>query len=102
MDRGDRDDGYGKRQGAGNRSHRSASLRGAHGGSGGALYAGFDLGLVVPFVLCLNFLAGFACLLAGLGLRAGACWAQRLSLAIFLATFAVLLAIALHVMWGGG
>lgn len=40
--------------------------------SGGrALFGGADMGAVVPFVLWFNFVAGFAYLLAGIGLWRG-------------------------------
>lgn len=69
--------------------------------SGGrALFGGADMGVVVPFVLWFNFLAGFAYVVAGVGLWTGRGWAAGLSLAIFAATVAVLLAFALHVASG--
>jgi hypothetical protein len=58
--------------------------------SGGrALFGGADMGAVVPFVLWFNFLAGFAYVLAGLGLWYRTNWATGLSLVIALATAAV-------------
>ena len=70
--------------------------------SGGrALFAGVDMGAVVPFVLWFNFMAGFAYVLAGLGLWRGAAWAPVLSIAIAAATAAVFAAFLWHV-WGGG
>jgi hypothetical protein len=58
--------------------------------SGGrALFGGVDMGAVVPFVLWFNFVAGFAYVLAGIGLLRGAGWAPLLSLAIATATVAV-------------
>jgi hypothetical protein len=68
---------------------------------GRALFGGAEMGAVVPFVLWFNFTAGFAYVLAGLGLWQRAPWARWLSLAILLATTAVLLAFAIHV-WSGG
>ena len=70
--------------------------------SGGrALFGGADLGAVVPFVLWFNFAAGFAYVLAGLGLWRGAPWAPVLAAGIALATAAVLAAFLWHV-WRGG
>ena len=55
--------------------------------SGGrALFGGADMGAVVGFVLWFNFLAGFAYVLAGVGLWTGRPWAPPLSLAILLAS----------------
>lgn len=56
---------------------------------------------VVPFVLWFNFLAGFAYVLAGIGLWRGSRWGVWLSLAIVLATAVVYGAFLLHV-WRGG
>ncbi len=70
--------------------------------SGGrALFGGVDMGAVVPFVLWFNFAAGFAYVLAGLGLWRGAGWAPGLSLGIALATVAVFAAFLVHVATGG-
>ncbi len=68
---------------------------------GGALFAGVDMGAVVPFVLWFNFTAGFVYIAAGIGLWRGAEWAPALSLVIAIATSAVLLAFLGHV-WNGG
>lgn len=58
--------------------------------SGGrALFGGADMGAVVPFVLWFNFLAGFAYVLAGLGLWYRSSWSIGLSVSIALATAAV-------------
>ena len=58
--------------------------------SGGrALFGGVDMGAVVPFVLWFNFFAGFAYVLAGIGLWRGAGWAPMLAIAIATATVAV-------------
>ena len=70
--------------------------------SGGrALFGGVDMGAVVPFVLWFNFVAGFAYVLAGIGLLRGAGWAPLLSLAIATATVAVFAAFLWHVGAGG-
>ena len=70
--------------------------------SGGrALFGGVDMGAVVPFVLWFNFAAGFAYVLAGVGLWRGARWAPMLSLAIALTTTAVFAAFLWHVGAGG-
>ena len=70
--------------------------------SGGrALFGGVDMGAVVPFVLTFNFIAGFAYVLAGIGLWRMARWAPVLSVAIAVATAAVFAAFLWHV-WHGG
>ncbi len=70
--------------------------------SGGrALFGGVDMGAVVPFVLWFNFAAGFAYVLAGIGLWRGAGWAPMLALAITVATAAVFAAFLWHVGVGG-
>ena len=58
-------------------------------------------GAVVPFVLWFNFVAGFAYVLAGVGLWRGDPWAARLSAAIAAATALTYLAFGLHVLSGG-
>lgn len=70
--------------------------------SGGrALFGGANMGAVVPFVLWFNFLAGFAYVMAGLGLWRGAGWAPALSLGIALATATVFGVFLWHVLTGG-
>ncbi len=59
------------------------------------------LGNVVPFVLWFNFLAGFAYVAAGLGIFLRKDWAVGLSLALFVATFLILVGFAIHVITGG-
>ena len=74
--------------------------------SGGRSLFGSDearaaVGNAVPFVLWFNFLAGFAYVVAGIGLflRHGpAIW---VSIGIFVTTFLVMLAFGLHVAQGG-
>jgi hypothetical protein len=69
--------------------------------SGGrALFGGTDMGAVVPFVLWFNFLAGFAYVVAGLGLWYRTSWAASLSIFIALATAAVF-ATFLWKVWSG-
>ncbi|MFP7674164.1 hypothetical protein ACG74X_12495 [Marivita sp. S0852] len=70
--------------------------------SGGrALLGDADMGQVVPFVLWFNTLAGFAYVVAGLGLWTARWWAFRLSLGIFLATVLVFAGFGFHVATGG-
>ena len=70
--------------------------------SGGrALFGGVDMGAVVPFVLKFNFVAGFAYVLAGIGLWRMARWAWVLSAVIAVATAVVFTAFLWHV-WHGG
>ncbi|MBV2184538.1 MAG: hypothetical protein KUL88_08370 [Rhizobium sp.] len=59
------------------------------------------VGNAVPFVLWFNFLAGFAYVLAGLGLLARRSAAAWLSAAIAVSTPVVLAAFGLHVASGG-
>ena len=69
--------------------------------SGGrALFGGAEIGAVVPFVLWFNFVAGFAYILAGLGLWYRTSWAVVLSVFIALATAAVF-ATFLWKVWSG-
>lgn len=69
--------------------------------SGGrALFGGVDMGAVVPFVLWFNFGAGFAYVLAGIGLWRGEGWAPMLALGIAVATAAVFAAFLWHVASG--
>ena len=56
---------------------------------------------VVPFVLQFNFAAGFAYVLAGVGLWRGAGWAAWLAALIALATAAVFAGFLWHVGQGG-
>jgi hypothetical protein len=69
--------------------------------SGGrALFGGADMGAVVPFVLWFNFLAGFAYVVAGLGLWFRTGWATAVAIAIALATAAVFAAFLWNVSKG--
>ena len=55
----------------------------------------------VPFVLWFNFLAGFAYVIAGVGLFLWRGWAVKLSQLIALATVLVFVAFGLHILIGG-
>jgi hypothetical protein len=70
--------------------------------SGGmALFGGAPVGNAVPFVLWFNFLAGFAYIVAGLGLVREAHWGAVLAAGIAGATVAVFAAFLAHVAAGG-
>ena len=58
-------------------------------------------GNIVPFVLWFNFIAGFAYLMAGLGLFLWKRWAAQLSAGIALTTLAVFAAFGIHGALGG-
>lgn len=58
-------------------------------------------GNYVPFVLWFNFLAGFAYVVAGVGLWLQQAWAARLALGIALATLLVFGALGAHIAAGG-
>jgi hypothetical protein len=58
-------------------------------------------GHVVPFVLWFNFHAGFAYIVAGIGLFLWKRWAAALSAAIALATAAVFMVFGGHILLGG-
>ncbi|KAA3633258.1 MAG: hypothetical protein DWQ08_02105 [Proteobacteria bacterium] len=55
----------------------------------------------VPFVLWFNFIAGFAYVLAGVGLWMQQRWAAWLAIAILTATAATFVAFGVHVLFGG-
>lgn len=55
----------------------------------------------VPFVLWFNFLAGFAYVVAGVGLVFGRPWAVRVALVVAAATLGVFAAFGAHVVGGG-
>ena len=65
-----------------------------------ALFGGAEMGDVVPFVLWFNFLAGFAYVVAGIGLWLGADWGRWLSIIVASATALVFLAFLAHVLLG--
>ena len=58
-------------------------------------------GAYVPFVLWFNFMAGFAYVIAGLGLWLARRWAVLLAVAICVATLVVFAAFGVHVLNGG-
>ena len=57
-----------------------------------------DAGNYIPFVLWFNFLAGFAYLLAGVGLFMKKHWAAWISIFIVVATIVVFVLFGLHVL----
>ena len=59
------------------------------------------VGNAVPFVLWFNFFAGFAYVIAGIGLLLRRNWAVALSAGILVATLAVFAAFGIHVLQGG-
>ncbi len=63
--------------------------------------ARFAAGHYVPFVLWFNFLAGFAYVIAGVGLWMQRRWATWLAVVIAAATALVFLAFGVHVYLGG-
>jgi len=58
-------------------------------------------GNIVPFVLWFNFVAGFAYVIAGVGLFLWKRWAAQLSAAIAAATIVVFIAFGAHIFFGG-
>jgi uncharacterized membrane protein len=73
---------------------------------GGSMFFGrpeirASAGNIVPFVLWFNFIAGFAYLMAGVGLLLWKRWAAQLSAGIALTTLAVFAAFGIHVALGG-
>ena len=58
-------------------------------------------GYYVPYVVWFNFLAGFAYVLAGIGIWIGARWATWLSAFILVTTMAVGVVFGVHVAAGG-
>jgi hypothetical protein len=58
-------------------------------------------GNIVPFVLWFNFVAGFAYVIAGIGLFLWKRWAAYLSAAIAISTTAVFIALGIHIALGG-
>jgi len=67
----------------------------------GGVEARTAAGNIVPFVLWFNFVAGFAYVIAGVGLFLWKRWAAQLSAAIAAATIFVFIAFAIHVFLGG-
>ena len=72
---------------------------------GRTLFGGTEVraaaGNIVPFVLWFNFIAGFAYVIAGVGLFLGKRWAAQLSAAIAAATIVVFVAFGIHIFLGG-
>lgn len=73
---------------------------------GGAILFGGEAaravaGNYVPFVLWFNFLAGFAYVVAGIGLWLQQRWAARLAVAIAVVTAFIFAAFGVHVLSGG-
>ena len=58
-------------------------------------------GNIVPFVLWFNFIAGFAYVIAGIGLFLWQRWGAQLSALIAIATLGVFVAFGFHVLLGG-
>ena len=66
----------------------------------GGVQAGSAARNIVPFVLWFNFAAGFAYVIAGIGLLMWKRWAVHLSAAIAVATIAVFIALGIHIFIG--
>ena len=66
----------------------------------GGVQAGSAAGNIVPFVLWFNFVAGFAYVIAGIGLLLRKRWAAHLSAAIAVTTIAVFIALGIHIFNG--
>lgn len=67
----------------------------------GGVEAGAEVGDAVPFVLWFNFLAGFAYIVAGIGLFLRHQPAVWISLGILVTTLLVFAAFGVHVLQGG-
>jgi hypothetical protein len=67
----------------------------------GSEAARLGAGHYVPFVLWVNFLAGFVYVVAGAGLWARRRWAVWLALSIVIGTAAVFAAFGVHILLGG-
>ncbi len=66
----------------------------------GGVEARSAAGNIVPFVLWFNFVAGFAYVIAGIGLLLWKRWAAHLSAAIAVATIVVFIALGIHIFIG--
>jgi hypothetical protein len=66
----------------------------------GGVQAGSAARNIVPFVLWFNFAAGFAYVIAGIGLLLRKRWAAHLSAAIAVTTIAVFIALGIHIFTG--
>lgn len=71
---------------------------------GRTLFGGVEVraaaGNIVSFVLWFNFVAGFAYVIAGIGMLLSKRWAAYLSAAIAVATIAVFIALGIHIFAG--
>lgn len=66
----------------------------------GGVEARAAAGSIVSFVLWFNFVAGFAYVIAGIGMLLGRRWAAYLSAVIAVATIAVFIALGIHILAG--
>ena len=66
----------------------------------GGVEARAAAGNIVSFVLWFNFVAGFAYVIAGIGMLLSKRWAAYLSAAIAVATIAVFIALGIHIFTG--
>lgn len=66
----------------------------------GGVQARAAAGNIVSFVLWFNFVAGFAYVIAGIGMLLSKRWAAYLSAAIAVATIAVFIALGIHIFAG--
>lgn len=66
----------------------------------GGVEARAAAGNIVSFVLWFNFVAGFAYVIAGIGMLLSKRWAAYLSAAIAVATIAVFIALGIHIFAG--
>ena len=66
----------------------------------GGVEARAAAGNIVSFVLWFNFVAGFAYVIAGIGIFLSRRWAAYLSVAIAVATIAVFMALGIHILAG--
>lgn len=71
---------------------------------GRTLFGGVEVraaaGSIVSFVLWFNFVAGFAYVIAGIGMLLSKRWAADLSATIAVATIAVFIALGIHIFTG--
>lgn len=67
----------------------------------GGTTARATLGQIVPFIVWFNFLAGFAYVVAGIGLLKQARWSAWLSAAIAAMTLCAFLGLGVHILQGG-
>jgi hypothetical protein len=62
---------------------------------------GLAAGNYVPFVLWFNFVAGFAYVIAGVGIAQGRLWSKRLAILIAATTCLVFIFFGFHIAMGG-